>query len=249
MANQPPQRMSSQDFSFDRFVRCHVHHQQREIFIPHAAASHRSAGSCLAGLGSILCGITRGIPGQPYGRRELCLSEVINNGQARPGHPGSQRRAAWKDIILEDVGITNATLERYYGTVQRLAPYLKSVETEGELDETIASWIQEEFEDGTPLHMVGDALSRLHHFEPFTFYKEKDTKKLAALWDLAECPRSSYWAFMHFSAQEKSCKSGRATSFSTSNEDLFRCPAVKVASAITVEKIPQPWRQFEQCLK
>ena len=73
-----------------------------------------------------------------------------------------QRRQARKHIQIEHVGITQATLERYYTAVGRLAPELQDVATEGALDETIALWSQNEFEDGTPLHLVGDALSVVH---------------------------------------------------------------------------------------
>ena len=35
-----------------------------------------------------------------------------------------------------------------------------------ELDESIAAWIPEEFEDGCRLRLVGDAMSGFHNFEP-----------------------------------------------------------------------------------
>lgn len=79
-----------------------------------------------------------------------------------------QRRAARRNVVLEDVGITAATLDRYYLAVSRLQPVLETVTSEFELDDKVADWVQLEFEDGTPLHLVGDALSGLHHFEPFT---------------------------------------------------------------------------------
>ena len=60
-----------------------------------------------------------------------------------------QRKDARRNIILEEVGITAATLERYYAAVARLAPHLAEVDSEGGLDETVALWIQGEFEDGT----------------------------------------------------------------------------------------------------
>ena len=99
-----------------------------------------------------------------------------------------QRRQARKHIQLEDVGITQATLERYYTAVARLAPELQNVSTEGELDETIALWIQNEFEDGTPLHLVADALSGLHHFEPFTKKKLPKSWRLYGIWRKFEVP-------------------------------------------------------------
>jgi hypothetical protein len=78
----------------------------------------------------------------------------------------AERRFARRNIVLEDVGITAATLDRYYVAANRLAPVLDQIASEYELDEAIAEWVQAEFEDGTPLHLVADALSGLHHFEP-----------------------------------------------------------------------------------
>lgn len=100
----------------------------------------------------------------------------------------AQRKRARKDIILEDVGITSATLQRYYTAVSRLAPCLKLVNSEIELDETIADWVQQEFEDGTPLHLVGDALCGLHHFEPSTRRKLHKSWRLYSIWRKYEVP-------------------------------------------------------------
>ena len=47
---------------------------------------------------------------------------------------------------------------------------------------------QEEFETGTPLHLVGDALSGLHHFEPFTRRKIPKAWRLYGIWRKFEIP-------------------------------------------------------------
>ena len=86
----------------------------------------------------------------------------------------ADRQAARRHINLEDVGVTPSTLDRYLTAVSRLAPFLTSVNSEGDLDEEIANWIQSEFTEGTPLHLVGDALSGLHHLEPFTRRKSQN---------------------------------------------------------------------------
>eukprot|EP00435_Cladocopium_sp_Y103_P053509 s678_g17.t1 len=49
-----------------------------------------------------------------------------------------ERRLARQNVVLEDVGITEATLNRYYSAVERLLPVLEEVETEYDLDE--AGW-------------------------------------------------------------------------------------------------------------
>lgn len=100
----------------------------------------------------------------------------------------AERRAARANINLEDVGITQLTLERYHTAVSRLTPVLQLVCTECEMDEEIANWIQSEFEDGTPLHLIGDALSGLHHFEPFTRRKLPKSWRLYNIWRRFEIP-------------------------------------------------------------
>lgn len=100
----------------------------------------------------------------------------------------AERKEARRDIILEDVGITAATLDRYYMAVCRMAPVLSLVSTEADLDDAISDWIQEEFETGTPLHLVGDALSGLHHFEPFTRRKIPKAWRLYGIWRKFEIP-------------------------------------------------------------
>ena len=100
----------------------------------------------------------------------------------------SERREARRNIVLEDVGITAATLDRYYLAVERLVPALDDVATEHELDDVIANWVQTEFEDGTPLHLVGDALSGIHHFEPFTRKRLPKSWRLYGIWRKYEIP-------------------------------------------------------------
>ena len=100
----------------------------------------------------------------------------------------ADRRRARRSIVLEDIGVTTATLERYQLAVSRLTPVLELVSTELELDEYIADWVQSEFEDGCPLHLVGDALSGLHHFEPWTKKKLTKSWKLYAIWRKYEIP-------------------------------------------------------------
>ena len=100
----------------------------------------------------------------------------------------TDRQRARRHIVLEDVGITKGTLERYYTAVSRLVPFISDVDSEVALDESIAEWIQNEFEDGTPLHLVGDALSGLHHFEPFTRRKLPKSWRLYSIWRRYEVP-------------------------------------------------------------
>jgi integrase len=100
----------------------------------------------------------------------------------------ADRRRARQHIVLQDVGITRATLDRYFLAVSRLKPILEQVSSETELDDNISQWVQDEFEDGCPLHMVGDALSGLHYFEPFTKGKLIKSWRLYSIWRRYEVP-------------------------------------------------------------
>ena len=100
----------------------------------------------------------------------------------------ADRRRARVSIVLEDIGITRSTLERYHHAVLRLKPILEVVSSEAELDDSIADWIQAEFEDGCPLHLIGDALSGLHYFEPFTKKKLTKSWRLYSIWRRYEVP-------------------------------------------------------------
>lgn len=111
---------------------------------------------------------------------------------AAEGWPGqatrADRRLARANICLADVGVTEATLERYYFAVSRLSPILEVVETEFELDQMISEWIQQEFEDGCPLHLVADALSGLHHLDPCSKKKIPHSWRLYSIWRRYEVP-------------------------------------------------------------
>eukprot|EP00438_Fugacium_kawagutii_P000055 Skav215901 [mRNA] locus=scaffold1542:116365:121392:- [translate_table: standard] len=106
-----------------------------------------------------------------------------------PGHATrADRRRARRNIVLSDVGITKNTLQRYYMAVRRMAHLFTHVFTEAGLDETISNWIQREFEKGCPLHLVGDALSGIHHFEPWSRRRLPKSWRLYSIWRRYEVP-------------------------------------------------------------
>ena len=106
-----------------------------------------------------------------------------------PGQASAaDRRAARHNIVLENVGITENTQQRYFNAVSRMSHLLSEVTTEASLDDLVATWIQEEFEDGTPLYLVGDALSGIHHYEPYTRKKLPKSWRLYTIWRKYEVP-------------------------------------------------------------
>ena len=59
---------------------------------------------------------------------------------------------------------------------------LELASSELELDELVAEWIQSEFEDGTPIHLIGDA-SRPTSLR--TIYPQKGPTVVEIVWNLA----------------------------------------------------------------
>eukprot|EP00438_Fugacium_kawagutii_P027135 Skav225198 [mRNA] locus=scaffold3065:268759:273280:+ [translate_table: standard] len=72
--------------------------------------------------------------------------------------------------------------------MRKLQPVLTHVCTESALDEAVADWVESQFHKGFPLHLVGDALSGLHHFEPWTRRKLPKSWKLYSVWRRFEVP-------------------------------------------------------------
>lgn len=100
----------------------------------------------------------------------------------------ADRRRARRHISEEDVGITAATLQRYHFAVRRLLPALAGVRSEVGLDEAIAAWVQQQFQAGHPLHLVADALSGYHRFEPWSRRKLPKSWRLFGIWRRYEVP-------------------------------------------------------------
>eukprot|EP00435_Cladocopium_sp_Y103_P052317 s489_g16.t1 len=70
--------------------------------------------------------------------------------------PIHRPRYCWTNSCLSDMdGVEVREKDRYYVAVERLAPVLEGVSSEYDLDEAVSEWIQLEFEDGTPLHLIG----------------------------------------------------------------------------------------------
>lgn len=100
----------------------------------------------------------------------------------------ADRRRARRNIVLEDVGVTAATQQRYFVAVRRLLPVIRAASSETTLDENVSKWVQQEFETGSPLHLVGDALSGFHHFEPWSRKKLPKSWRLYSIWRRYEVP-------------------------------------------------------------
>ena len=99
-----------------------------------------------------------------------------------------ERKAARANIRLADVGITARTQTRYYHAVSRLLPHLEGVSRKDDLDEVVSEWVETQFEAGAPLHSISDALSGLHHLQPWTKGLLVRSWKLFSIWRRHEVP-------------------------------------------------------------
>ena len=100
----------------------------------------------------------------------------------------AERKKARTGVRLEDVAITPTTMVRYYLALRRVKPVLAAAEVTGNLDELMSSWIEQEFEDGCPLYMIGDTLSAISHFEPSLRRQLTRSWKLFGVWRKYEIP-------------------------------------------------------------
>lgn len=91
-------------------------------------------------------------------------------------------------INLEDAALTEATQTRYYHALRKLLPYVEVAQNEDHLDSLICQWIRKMWRTGEPLLTIGDGLSALHFFQPWTRRKIPHSWKLFSVWRRIEVP-------------------------------------------------------------
>ena len=100
----------------------------------------------------------------------------------------AQRRFARRQVRLQDVGIQPSTQRRYYLAVRKLLPFIEAASSDEELDDSVASWIEQQFEEGAPLHLISDGLSGIQHFQPYLKGRIPRSWKLFSIWRRFEVP-------------------------------------------------------------
>ena len=78
------------------------------------------------------------------------MSRAARTPQTQPADnscwPGqatnADRRAARKNIVLADVGVSSNTQQRYYYAVSHMKHLLPLVESDAQFDDLLADWIQ-----------------------------------------------------------------------------------------------------------
>eukprot|EP00438_Fugacium_kawagutii_P016219 Skav233267 [mRNA] locus=scaffold4476:143528:150960:- [translate_table: standard] len=100
----------------------------------------------------------------------------------------AQRARARAKVRLDDAALSPQTQSRYYLALRLLVPILELVTSEDELDTAISNWVRSMWEAGEPLLTVGDGLSALHFFQPWTKRRIPHAWKLFGVWRKIEVP-------------------------------------------------------------
>ena len=91
-------------------------------------------------------------------------------------------------IFLDDAALTPKTLTRYYAALRKLTPYVELASNEDQLDVVVCRWIRRMWRQGEPLLTIGDGLSALHFYQPWTRRKVPAAWKLFSVWRKIEVP-------------------------------------------------------------
>lgn len=100
----------------------------------------------------------------------------------------AQRAKARSSVQLDDAALTEKTRVRYYNALRKLLPTFESVHDEDDLDASVCDWVRHMWETGEPLLTVGDALSALHFYQPWTKRRLAHSWKLFGTWRKIEHP-------------------------------------------------------------
>ena len=100
----------------------------------------------------------------------------------------AERAKLRQRIVLDDAALTPKTQSRYYSALRKLLPYFEQAANETQIDENICRWIRKMWRSGEPLLTIGDGLSALHFFQPWTRRKLPHAWRLFSVWRNIEVP-------------------------------------------------------------
>ena len=112
-----------------------------------------------------------------------------NHRRIHRGRTVDERKAARVGISLRAIGISSQTERRYLSAVAKVIPFLEHSGRPDELDALCQDWIEREWARGTPLGLIGDALSGLHFFWPLAKGWLKGSWRLYRNWRKIEAPQ------------------------------------------------------------
>ena len=100
----------------------------------------------------------------------------------------AQRAKRRQHLQLEDCALTEQTKTRYYLGLRKVLPYFEKATCPDDLDDHISDYVHDMWRSGEPSLVVADALSALHHFQPWTRRRFPHAWKLYAVWKKIEIP-------------------------------------------------------------
>lgn len=100
----------------------------------------------------------------------------------------AERARQRQSIDLDDAALTDATRSRYYLALRKLLPTIEKCNLLHELDDHVCIWIRRMWRIGEPSLTIGDALSALHFYQPWTRRRLTHSWKLFAIWRKIEIP-------------------------------------------------------------
>lgn len=105
------------------------------------------------------------------------------------GRPSrAQRKRKRQHLTLDDAALSDKTQVRYYAALRTLLPYIEGITHESQLDTQVCTWVRAMWRGGDPLLTVGDGLSALHFYEPWTKKRVPHAWKLFQVWKKIEIP-------------------------------------------------------------
>ena len=100
----------------------------------------------------------------------------------------AERRKRRAHIILEDASLAPQTKVRYFMALRKLLPLLEQITPDHDMDDVVCHWVEKCWKQGEPLLTVGDGLSALHFYQPWTRRKLPHAWKLFRTWRRIEVP-------------------------------------------------------------
>lgn len=104
------------------------------------------------------------------------------------GQTRQQRRAARAGINLYDSSITFRTRQRYQAGIKAILPVLETTGTYEELETAAEEWVELQWELGSTLGLIGDALCGLQFYWPGIKPSLKPAWRLFKNWRRLEAP-------------------------------------------------------------
>ena len=71
-------------------------------------------------------------------------------------------------IELDDCALAPKTQQRYFLALRKLLPYFEKARNEDHPDSLMCRWIRKMWRIGEPMLTIGDGLSALHFYQPWT---------------------------------------------------------------------------------